>query len=138
MGQFAIPGLMENDTPETARVRCIMRLLPAIYKQQWEGITAIGPVTFYGNQPAYVATAAKLVFFADDMEIVDTLHSADSEVLISDPALWLFSVPKRMLLDTMKPGLWKWDFLVESNNNWESVYYGVLCVQHAPEDNFPD
>lgn len=131
---FALPGLLDSAPVESDRLPRIMPLMPTPYGEKWEGIVTIGPVTFFGNTPAYAATDTSLVFFDDSMVVAHTLSSADGGVSITDAAEWLFSVPPVQLPDTMTPGLWRWQFKVtDAQAETTIIYEGVIRIQHAPE-----
>lgn len=131
MTNFALPGLLDAGTPESDRLDPILKLLPYVYGSMWDGINTVGPVTFFGEVPATEAQAAKLLFFADDMKIVCELNTP-TEIEITDPFLWVFNVPPMVLPVDLTPGLWNWEFQVQTLDIYTRVYTGVFCVQHPP------
>jgi hypothetical protein len=98
---FAIPGLMELQSPESDRLRSYIRLAPHfIQNTNWPGIPSIEP----GDTPPSLNLASARMVFGRSSPVIDPLFTlstvpADDEglVTIDNATTWRLHVPSQPL-----------------------------------------
>lgn len=125
---FAIPGVMELQTPESDALPKTSKLTPHTYGTTWKGIEAIGPITVNNAAPGVLAKAEiHFLHSLSDTEAALVLSSTTGAVTF-DANSWLIAVPDQAL--DLRPGVWWWRLLTTSTADVVRAFYqGSLLVR---------
>lgn len=126
---FAIPGLMEMQTPESDALPQTLKLTPHVYGTTWKGIETIGPIRV-NNSPPGVLAKAEIHFMhsLSDVEPQVVLSSTAGKVTIVSASNWLIEVPDQIL--DLRPGVWWWRLVTTNTANVVRAFYqGSLLIR---------
>jgi len=130
--KFAIPGLMEMQSPVSDALEEVVMLEPHDRNNtNWIGIASIGPITINDESPPYQATIVTMEFwqpYSNERLLFSSEPDCDGIIVIEDGDTWEFAIPEQPLDPT--PGLWNWEIKVtNSQDNVTPLSRGQIIIK---------
>jgi hypothetical protein len=129
---FAIPGLMEMQTPVSDNLPVFLALAPHKFTDAlWVGIPTAGPVFGVDDAPGIALVGVTMLFEREspfcNRDAPLELTVENSGVTITDAVAGMFSVPPQPL--PLAPGTWRWSIRVAtSSSDSTTIYEGNISV----------